>query len=98
MLPSHVDQVVKVNAITRSAMRRRCHPEILQEAIVQQVRLERIKQAQEEEKWIDDLITDLIGTCQAENGGNGVQSFDRARLRSGSKWIVIFLPQIGRTI
>ena len=42
-------------------MRRRCHPEILQEVIVQQIRLERIKQAQEEENWIADLKTYLIG-------------------------------------
>ena len=42
-------------------MRSRCHPEILQEAIVQQICLERIKQAQEEEKWIADLKTYPIG-------------------------------------
>lgn len=61
LLPSQEDQVVKVNAITRSAVRRRCQPEILQEVIVQQVRLECVKQTQEEDKWIADLKTYLIG-------------------------------------
>lgn len=31
LIPSQVDQVVKVAAITRSAVRRRCQPEIWQE-------------------------------------------------------------------
>ena len=61
LIPRKVDPVVKVLAITRSAVRRHCQPEILQEVIVQQVRLDRILKAQGEEKWIADLKTYLIG-------------------------------------
>ena len=61
LIPSQVEQVVKVAAITRSAVRRRCQPEILQEEIVQQVRIDRIRQAQDEESWISNLKTYLIG-------------------------------------
>ena len=39
---------MKMAAIMRSAQRRRQQPEILEEEIVQQMRIERIKQAQEE--------------------------------------------------
>ena len=46
LIPKQTEQVVKVNAITRSTIRRRCQPEILQEAIVQQIRL----RDQDEEK------------------------------------------------
>ena len=45
LLPRKTNQRVKVDAITR-ATARRCHlPQIVQEEIVQQKRLERIKQA-----------------------------------------------------
>ena len=56
-----VDQVVKIAAVTCSAVRRRRSPEKLQDEFVRQVRLERIKQAQEEEKWIDNLKEFRIG-------------------------------------
>ena len=50
-----VDQVEKIAAVTRSAVRRRRSPEVRQEEFVRQVRIERIKQAQEEEIWIANL-------------------------------------------
>ena len=50
-----VDQVVKIAAVTCSAVRRRRSPEKRQDEFVRQVRLERIEQAQEEEKWIANL-------------------------------------------
>ena len=45
LIPSQVGQVVKVAAITRSTVRRRCQPEVLQEEIVQKIRIDRIRQA-----------------------------------------------------
>ncbi|GMF22051.1 unnamed protein product [Phytophthora fragariaefolia] len=59
--PKVTDQIARVTAITRSARRRRLQPETLQEAVVQQMRGERIAQAQNEEKWIVDLNTYLRG-------------------------------------
>ena len=56
-----VDQVVKIAAVVMSAARRRGLPKKLQEEIVRQVRIERIKQAQGEESWIANLKKFLIG-------------------------------------
>ena len=50
LLPNQTNRVVKVAAITRSAARRHCQPEVLQEEVVQQVRIDRIRQAQDEER------------------------------------------------
>ena len=50
LLPNQTDRVVKVAAITRSAARRHLQPEILQEEIVQQLNIDRIRQAQDEER------------------------------------------------
>ena len=49
LTPVNKEEVIKVAAITRSAMRRRREPELLQEEVVQRIRIERIKQVQEEE-------------------------------------------------
>ena len=49
LTPKSVDQVVKIAAVTRSAVRRRRSPEVLQMEVVQQIRFVRIKQAQEDE-------------------------------------------------
>ena len=48
-------------AITRSALRRRCHPRILQEEVVPEIRVDRIKQAQDEENWLSSPKIDLVG-------------------------------------
>ena len=56
-----VDRVVKKAAVTRSAVRRLRSPEVMQEGFVRQVRIKRIKQAQEEESWIANLKEFLIG-------------------------------------
>ncbi|POM69081.1 Reverse transcriptase [Phytophthora palmivora] len=45
--------IVKIAAVTRS--RKKCYPQVLQEEIVQRMRMERINRAQDEEKWIIDL-------------------------------------------
>ena len=59
-LPRKTNQRVKVDAITR-ATARRCHlPQIVQEEIVQQKRLERIKQARKM-KRVGSLIWRSIG-------------------------------------
>ena len=49
LTPKSVDRVVKISAVTRSAVRRRRSPEVMQEDFVQTIRIERIEQAQEEE-------------------------------------------------
>ena len=51
----------EIAAVNRSSVRRRQSPELLQEEIVLQVRIEIIKQAQEEKKWIVNLNKFLIG-------------------------------------
>ena len=61
ILLKKTDQVVKMMAITRSARRKRQKPEFLQEEVVQQMRIERITQAQEEESWIVNLKDYLVG-------------------------------------
>ncbi|POM59969.1 LOW QUALITY PROTEIN: reverse transcriptase [Phytophthora palmivora] len=50
---------VKIAAVTRS--RKKCRPQVLQEEIVQRMRMERISRAQDEEKWIIDLKAYLRG-------------------------------------
>ena len=61
LVPNKVDRAIRVTAITRSSARRRCEPQILQEEIVQQVRIDRIKRAHDEERWISNLKTYLTG-------------------------------------
>ncbi|POM80706.1 LOW QUALITY PROTEIN: Reverse transcriptase [Phytophthora palmivora] len=53
---------VKIAAITRSG--KKCRPQMLQEEIVQRMRIERISRAQDEEKWIADLKAYLRGDVQ----------------------------------
>ena len=55
LTPKNVDPVVKIAAVTRSAVRRRRSPGVLQEEYVRQVRIERVQQAYQEEKWIANL-------------------------------------------
>ncbi|POM68575.1 LOW QUALITY PROTEIN: Reverse transcriptase [Phytophthora palmivora] len=50
---------VKITAVTRS--RKKCRPQVLQEEVVQRMRMERINRAQDEEKWIVDLKAYLRG-------------------------------------
>ena len=52
---------MRVAAITREAARRRQSPQIVQEAILQQIRIERIKLAKDEESWISNLKIYLAG-------------------------------------
>eukprot|EP00644_Phytophthora_capsici_P011299 jgi/Phyca11/110676/e_gw1.18.312.1 len=60
--PKEHDAAVHVSAVTRAAGRRRqVQPEILQEAIVQQMRVQRIIQAQDEEVWIVHMKAYLRG-------------------------------------
>ena len=59
--PRHGGQIAKITAVTRSMQRRRQPPELLQEEMVQRVRSERIRQAQDEELWIINLKKYLIG-------------------------------------
>ena len=55
LLPRTTNQRVRVAAITRADARRRPSTQIVQEEIVQQIRIERIKQAQGEESCIFNL-------------------------------------------
>ncbi|GMF41602.1 unnamed protein product [Phytophthora fragariaefolia] len=63
--PKITDQVARVTAVTRSVRGRCLQPKTLQEAVVQQMRCERIVQAQNEEKWIADLKAYLQGNLAA---------------------------------
>ncbi|POM62666.1 reverse transcriptase [Phytophthora palmivora] len=53
---------VKISAVARSL--KKCRPQVLQEEIVQRMRVERINRAQDEEKWIVDLKAYLRGEVQ----------------------------------
>ena len=79
-------------AITRSTMRRRCSPTVLQEQIVQQVRIEHINQAQDEECWISDLKTYLIGDIAMLNARGKDLRPIRTGIRSRPKWTLFFCP------
>ena len=55
LTPGYNDQVIKMAAITRSTMRRREAFTHIQEDVVQEMRHDRIKQAQDEEIRIANL-------------------------------------------
>ena len=55
LIPRKTNQQVRVDAITRAAARRRQSPQIVQEEIVQLIRIEHIKLAQDEKSWISKL-------------------------------------------
>ncbi|OWY90803.1 LOW QUALITY PROTEIN: reverse transcriptase, partial [Phytophthora megakarya] len=59
--PKLIETVVSVNAITRAAERQRRTPRAMDESIIQRIRCQRIRQAQDEEKWIVDLKKYLDG-------------------------------------
>ncbi|OWZ11416.1 reverse transcriptase [Phytophthora megakarya] len=59
--PKLIETVVSVNAITRAAERQRRTPKAMEESIIQRIRCQRIRQAQDEEKWIADLKKYLDG-------------------------------------
>ena len=61
LLSERPDRVVKMDAITRSTLRSRRWPGVLHEEVVQQIRIDRIKQAQEEEGWIANVKKYLTG-------------------------------------
>ena len=66
--PKDLSQMVKVSAIARVTSRRQ--PEALREEFVQRMRMERIRQAQEEEDWIAKLkiyLTGDVTTLNAED-------------------------------
>lgn len=59
--PRQIDFTVKITAITRSVRQTHRPSAILQEALVQRLRVERIHQDQEEESWIVDMKKYLAG-------------------------------------
>uniref|UniRef100_A0AAV1UR94 Reverse transcriptase n=1 Tax=Peronospora matthiolae TaxID=2874970 RepID=A0AAV1UR94_9STRA len=59
--PKQDGQLARVTAIARSARRIRHEPEVIQEEIVQRIRIQRIVQAQDEQRWIVNLKTYLSG-------------------------------------
>ncbi|OWZ06739.1 LOW QUALITY PROTEIN: reverse transcriptase [Phytophthora megakarya] len=63
--PKLIETVVSVHAITRPAERQRHTPKVMEESIVQRIRCQRIRQAQDEEKWIADLKKCLDGEVSA---------------------------------
>ncbi|KAE8969380.1 hypothetical protein PR001_g27514 [Phytophthora rubi] len=62
LVPHTRAAVLKIAAVTRP--RRRLNHEVLQETLVQRLRMERIAQAQDEEKWIVDLKKFILGDVQ----------------------------------
>ena len=80
LLPRKTNLRLRVCAITRSAARR-CHsPQIAQEEIVRQIRIERIKQAQDEESWIFNFKIYLNGCVYDCISGCKIMCFGRAEL------------------
>ena len=61
LLPRKTNQRVRVSEITRAAARRRHSTQIVQDEIVQQIRIKQIKQAQDEESWGFNLKIYLTG-------------------------------------
>ena len=61
MVPERPDRVVEMVAITRSMFKRRRRLGVLRKEVVHQIRIERIKQAQEEEGWIANVKKYLTG-------------------------------------
>ena len=74
IVPERPDRVVKIDAITRSALQRRRSPEVLREEGVQQIRIERIKQAQEEGGWIANVNYYLVGNMTQMNDDDAKMS------------------------
>ncbi|KAG6586714.1 reverse transcriptase [Phytophthora cinnamomi] len=59
------DSVARVSpATTRSKARSRSTPTVLQEEVVRELRIDRIRQAQDEEAWIAGLKKYLVGAAQ----------------------------------
>jgi hypothetical protein len=67
--PKQDGQLARITAITRSAGRIRHEPEVIQEEIVQLIRIQRIAQAQDEECWIVNLKKYLSGDVSSLNAG-----------------------------
>ena len=66
---------MRVAADTRTAARRRHSPQIVQEKIVQQIRLKRIERAQDEESWISNLkiyLTEDVSTITSADAKSRV--------------------------
>ena len=61
LLPVRVDHAVKVATITRSSPKKTMSPRILQEEVEQQIWIDRIYQAQNEENWTSSQKTYLVG-------------------------------------
>ena len=61
--------MARITVITRSAERVRHEPEVIQEEIVQRIRIQRIVQAQDEERWIVNLKKYLSGDVSTLDAG-----------------------------
>ena len=67
--PTQDGQLARITAVTRSVERIRNQPEVIQEDIVQIVRIRRIVQAQDEERWIVNLKNYLNGDISSLDAG-----------------------------
>ena len=61
LTPRSIEEVIRVAALTRFAARRIKHQEMLQEEAVHRIRIERTKQAHDEEVWVHQLKVYLTG-------------------------------------
>ena len=83
LVPKDPDRTAKVSAVTRSRSTLRITGETIQADVVQQLRVERIRKAQEKESWIADLQAHLKGDL-------GCLSAESAQ--SCSNWLEIMRP------
>ncbi|CAI5725192.1 unnamed protein product [Peronospora effusa] len=61
LVPKNPSPAMRITAVTRSRVRSRMPTEVVQEEVVQRIRIERISAAQDEEMWIRDLKLYLRG-------------------------------------
>ena len=67
--PKQDGQLARITAVTRSAERIRQQPEVIQEEKVQRIRIKRIVQDQDEERYIVNLKKYLNGDISSLNAG-----------------------------
>ncbi|CAI5706525.1 unnamed protein product [Peronospora effusa] len=61
LVPKNPSPAMRITAVTRSRVRSRMPTEVVQEGVVQRIRIERISAAQDEKMWIRDLKLYLRG-------------------------------------
>ncbi|OWY92133.1 reverse transcriptase [Phytophthora megakarya] len=92
LIPKTENPVVRVAAVTTRAGRARSPAGVMVEDLIREIRVDRIKQAQEEEVWI-------AGMKKSHTSGGEIVWQDRGRLRgrrAGSTLLLPLCAEIGR--